>query len=63
MTDSLDKRWCCFSCNETMRLGEMDLGGRPGMGFVCPHCGSDDTHPAEGVVELEEYHGEIGTRN
>ena len=57
-----DKRWCCFNCNRTMRLGEMELGGRDGMGFVCPYCGSDDTHPAEGVVELDEYHGNIGTR-
>ena len=32
-------------------------------GFVCPHCDSDNTHPAEGVVELSEYHGEIGTKN
>lgn len=61
MTD--DKRWCCLNCNRTMRLGEMGLGGRDGMGFVCPHCDSDNTHPAEGVVELDEYHGDIGTRN
>lgn len=61
MTDGLDKRWCCLNCNRTMRLGEMELGSANS--FICPHCDSDNTHPAEGVVELDEYHGEIGTRN
>lgn len=59
----LHQRWACFNCNKTMECGEMKLGGRPGMGFVCPHCNSNNTHPAEGIVELTEYHGEIGTRN
>lgn len=53
----LDQRWCCFSCNKTMRVGEMKLGSP--FSFICPHCDSDDTHPAEGVVELDEYHGPI----
>jgi predicted RNA-binding Zn-ribbon protein involved in translation (DUF1610 family) len=53
----LDQRWCCLSCNATMRLGEMKLGSLTS--FICPKCDSDDTYPAEGVVELEEYHGEL----
>jgi predicted RNA-binding Zn-ribbon protein involved in translation (DUF1610 family) len=50
---SLNQRWCCFNCNQTMRVGAMK------MDFSCPFCGSQDTHPAEGVKELKEYHGPI----
>jgi hypothetical protein len=60
----LDTRWCCLNCNSTMRVGEMKLGFRQGYGFVCPLCGSDNTHPADGTShKLTEYHGEVGTKN
>jgi hypothetical protein len=61
MTDHLDQRWCCFNCNTTMKAGELISNGSLPWNhpFKCPHCGSYETHPAEGVVELEEYSGEI----
>jgi len=61
MTDTLEKRWCCFTCNTTFPLGRMKLGVKT-YGLRCPNCGNEDTHPAHGeTIELDEYHGEIGT--
>jgi hypothetical protein len=48
-----------------MRVGELISNGSLPWNhpLKCPHCGSFETHPAEGVVELDAYHGEIGTKN
>jgi hypothetical protein len=33
------------------------------LALECPKCRSDNTSSAEGVRDLPEYHGEIGTKN
>lgn len=56
----LDRKWCCLDCSSTFRIGEMIAGDT----LRCPHCRSANAHPADGqAIELDEYHGDVGTRN
>ncbi len=56
----LRHRMACLTCNTTFELGRVVAGPQ---GMQCPNCKSGDLSPAEGVREIPEYHGEIGTRN
>jgi predicted Zn-ribbon and HTH transcriptional regulator len=61
--DVMDQPWACLSCSAKFRFGQIRM--LPGGGSLsCPECRSANIHPADGTVhELDEYHGEIGTRN
>jgi DNA-directed RNA polymerase subunit RPC12/RpoP len=59
-TSPLRKRWACLTCSSTFEAGRIIAGQQ---GWKCPNCGGLDVNPAEGVRELSEYHGEIGTKN
>ncbi len=54
--DSLDKLWCCLTCNWKGRVGEMLLGQADADGFLCPKCRSSNTFPADGgSYDVPEY--------
>lgn len=59
-TSALRNRMACLTCNTTFELGRVRCTPH---GWECPNCGSANLSPAHGVRELEEYHGEIGTKN
>ncbi len=59
-TSPLRDRWACLTCSSTFTAGEMRAGPQ---GLLCPNCRSMDLTPAHGAREIEEYHGEIGTKN
>lgn len=60
MDDHLDQPYCCFGCSAKFRIGEAIAADT----LRCPQCRSADLHPIERQpIELDEYHGEIGTRN
>jgi DNA-directed RNA polymerase subunit RPC12/RpoP len=56
----LQALWACLTCSSTFEAGRMRSGP---VGLLCPNCNSYDLSPAHGERELEEYHGEIGTKN
>lgn len=68
-TDVMQQRWCCLSCGQTFRFGQlMTRGGvgepSPGNdhGLNCPNCRGMKVHPADGETHtLTEFHGEKGT--
>jgi hypothetical protein len=60
-TSPLNKRWACLNCGWKGKAGEMYAGAGPSL--ECPKCRSSNTSSAEGVRDVPEYHGEIGTRN
>lgn len=60
----LDERWACMNCNTTFRAGQMFSGPLASDPLSCPYCRSGNTHPADGGARsIQEYFGEIGTRN
>ncbi len=64
MSDVLDTKWACMTCNTTFRLGSMKSGPLANDPLRCPNCDSGDTHPADGETRtIPEYFGPIGTRN
>jgi Zn finger protein HypA/HybF involved in hydrogenase expression len=56
----LHDRMACLNCNTTFELGRVRSGPQ---GWKCPNCASGNLSPAQGVREIEEYHGDIGTKN
>jgi Zn finger protein HypA/HybF involved in hydrogenase expression len=63
MRDVLKELWCCLTCSTVMEAGKLRTQ-RDSPFFHCPHCGSGDTHAADGAVRnLKAYHGEVGTLN
>jgi len=56
----LRNRWACLACNSTFELGRVISGPQ---GWQCPNCKSANLSTAEGVRNIPEYHGEIGTKN
>ena len=63
MTETLDKRWACLTCNSTFRLGDGFLPVVQGGGIICPKCKSDNTFNANKEVHSLDvkYEGEVGT--
>lgn len=59
-TSPLHDRWACLTCSTTFEAGSLRSGPQ---GFECPNCRSCDVSPAQGIREIPEYHGEIGTKN
>jgi len=60
--EPMQQRWCCLACGWQGTFGKLVMYSCQYVG--CPQCRSANIHPATGdVVELEEYHGPIGTRN
>jgi hypothetical protein len=68
MTDVMQQPWACTLCHWKGVFGQLRVKrGKPAFdgGVVCPSCKRfDGIHPADGTVKtLDEYNGEIGTRN
>ena len=62
-TSPLRRRWACLNCGWKGTAGEMYTGKLACDPLECPKCRSGNTSTAEGVREVPEYHGEIGTKN
>lgn len=59
--DVMKQLWCCLTCSETFRFGQIRMRGGS---LHCPLCDSDSLHPADGsMIELDSYEGEIDTLN
>lgn len=59
-TSPLRNRWACLTCSSTFEAGQLFAGPQ---GLQCPNCKSLDLSTAHGAREIEEYDGEIGTKN
>lgn len=58
--DCMEAPYCCLTCSHKFKWGNCIMSGPD---LICPKCRSNNLHPANGdIVELNEYHGEIGTR-
>lgn len=56
--DVMEQAWCCLTCSARFRFGQIICSDV----LRCPHCKSDDLHPADGAtVAVPEYRGEKGT--
>lgn len=62
MGDVMKQPYVCLDCFWKGTFG--DLVVLAGAAFPsCPTCESENIHPADGdTVELDEYHGDIGTK-
>lgn len=61
----LEALWACLACYWKGMFQQMRHEGtieRPNV--LCPVCGSDDVHQADGsILHVKAYFGEIGTRH